>query len=162
MNLVLLSPDWLFWIFAGLLFLAASEDSVRLRISNWTCLGIMVAAFAALGLAGLDWALWQNLALFAGALLIGTPMFAAGKMGGGDIKLFATTALWFDLRGGFLALMWVLLAGGLLAILVLAIRRFGWSDAARERIILLKKRGGIPYGVAIAAGVLFAAAALRF
>src|SRR5688572_598475 len=122
MNLILLSPDWLFWILASLLLLAAVEDSVRLRISNWTCLAIMVAAFAAMGLAGIDWALWQNFALFAGILLVGTPMFAAGKMGGGDIKLFATTALWFDLSGGFLALMWVLLAGGLLALLVLAIR----------------------------------------
>lgn len=161
MNLVLSSPEWLFWIFAALLLLAAVEDSMRLRISNWTCLAILVGALVAMGLAGPALALWQNFALFAGVLAIGTVMFATGKMGGGDIKLFATAALWFDLKGGFLALMWVLLAGGLLALTILAVRRIGWSDSVRERVVLLKRGGGIPYGVAIAAGVLFAAVALR-
>jgi prepilin peptidase CpaA len=161
MNLTVMSPDWLYWIFAGLLVAAAVEDSIRLRISNLTCLGVLVGALTAMGLAGIDWALWQNFALFAGLLMLGTAIFAAGKMGGGDIKLIAAAALWFDLRTGFLALLWIVLAGGLLAITVIIVRKFGWSDAARERVLLLKRRGGIPYGVAIAAGVLLASAAVR-
>jgi len=46
----------------------------------------------------------------------------------------------------------VVLAGGLLALVVLMLRAFGWSEEIRRRIVLLRPRGGIPYGVAIAAG----------
>ena len=161
MNLVVLSPTWLAWIFAALLLAAAVEDSIRLRISNLIVLGVLVGALAAMALAGLDIALWQNFAVLAGLLVVGTPLFAAGKMGGGDVKLLAATGLWFDLRGALLMLVSVLLAGGLLAILVIIARLFGWSDATRERILLLKRGGGIPYGVAVSAGALIAAAILR-
>jgi len=161
MNLIVLSPVWLVWIFAALLTAAAIEDAVRLRISNVLVFGVLAAALVAMVMAGLDLALWQNFAILAGLLIIGTPLFAAGKMGGGDVKLLAATGLWFDLRGAFLMLVSVLLAGGLLAFIILIARLFGWSDAARQRILLLKRGGGIPYGVAISAGALIAAALLR-
>jgi hypothetical protein len=31
-----------------------------------------------------------------------------------------------------------------------------WSDGARERAVILRSKGGIPYGVAIAAGAALA------
>ena len=55
----------------------------------------------------------------------------------------------------------VALAGGLLALLILLLRAFGWSDDIRRRVVLLRPRGGIPYGVAIAAGALIAMALQR-
>ena len=161
MNLIILSPIWLVWLLAALLVAAAIEDSVRLRISNILVLGVLVGALAAIALVGPDIALWQNFAILAGFLIIGTPLFAAGKMGGGDVKLLAATGLWFDFRGALLMLVSVLLAGGILALIIMATRLFGWSDATRERILVLKRRGGIPYGVAISAGALITAALLR-
>ena len=50
----------------------------------------------------------------------------------------------------------VALAGGVLALLVLVIRSIGWSEEIRRRVVLLRPGGGIPYGVAIAAGALIA------
>lgn len=161
MNLIILSPVWLAWIFAASLTAAAIEDSVRLRISNLLVLGIMAAAVVAMVLAGLDIALWQNFAVFAGLLILGTPLFAIGKMGGGDVKLLAATGLWFDLRGAMMMVASVLIAGGVLALLIIIARLFGWSDATRERIHLLRRGGGIPYGVAISAGALIAAYVMR-
>jgi prepilin peptidase CpaA len=161
MNLIILSPDWLAWIFAALLTAAAVEDSVRLRISNVLVLGIMAGAIAAMFLAGPEIALWQNFAVFAGLLILGTPLFAIGKMGGGDVKLLAATGLWFDLRGAMMMVASVLIAGGVLALLIIIARLFGWSDATRERIHLLRRGGGIPYGVAISAGALIAAYVMR-
>jgi prepilin peptidase CpaA len=161
MNLIILSPVWLLWLFAAVLVAAAIEDSIRLRISNLLVLGLLVGALAAMSMAGLDIALWQNFAVLAGLLLVGTPLFAAGKMGGGDVKLLAAAGLWFDLRGALLMLVSVLLAGGLLAFLIIIARLFGWSDATRERVLILKRGGGIPYGVAISAGTLIATALLR-
>jgi prepilin peptidase CpaA len=161
MNLIILSPVWLAWIFAALLTAAAVEDSVRLRISNVLVLGIMAGAIVAMFLAGPEIALWQNFAVFAGLLILGTPLFAIGKMGGGDVKLLAATGLWFDLRGAMMMVASVLIAGGVLALLIIIARLFGWSDATRERIHLLRRGGGIPYGVAISAGALIAAYVMR-
>ena len=161
MNLMVLSPVWLFWIFTGLMAVAAIQDAVQLKISNITCLAVLIGAVVAMGLAGPETALWQNFAVLVGLLIIGTPLFATGKMGGGDVKLIAAAGLWFDLRGALVMLLWVVLAGGLLALLILLLRLFGWSEPARERVRLLKRGGGIPYGVAIAAGAILAGTAMR-
>jgi prepilin peptidase CpaA len=161
MNLVVLSPLWLAWLLAGLLIAAAVQDAVKLRISNFLVLGVIAGAIVAMILAGLDLALWQNFAVFAGLLVIGTPLFAAGKMGGGDVKLLAATGLWFDLRGALMMIASVFIAGGILALLIIVARLFGWSERTRERIHILQKAGGIPYGVAISAGALVAAWVMR-
>jgi prepilin peptidase CpaA len=88
-------------------------------------------------------------------------MFAAGKLGGGDVKLLAAAGLWFDFAGGLWMLICVAIAGGVLALIVIALRAFGWSEGLRQRVVLLRPRAGIPYGVAIAAGALIAMALER-
>lgn len=161
MNLIVLSPVWLAWIFAALLTAAAIEDAVRLRISNVLVLLVIAGAIVAMFLAGPGIALWQNFAGMLGLLVIGTPLFATGKMGGGDVKLMAAAGLWFDLRGAMMMIASVLIAGGVLALLIIIARLFGWSEATRDRILLLKRGGGIPYGVAISAGAMIAATVMR-
>jgi prepilin peptidase CpaA len=153
-NLAAEAPQWLALILAILLIAAASEDAVRLRISNVTVLLLLIAAVVAAAVVGLRLAVWQNLLVFAVLLAIGTPMFAAGKLGGGDVKLLAATGLWFDLGGALRMVVAVAIAGGILAIVVLTLRTFGWSQGVRDRVVLLRPRSGIPYGVAIAAGAL--------
>lgn len=161
MNLAAQAPLWLALVFAVLLFVAAAQDALRLRISNITVLLVIVAAVAAAVITGFQLDLWQNLAVFFVLLIAGTPLFAAGKLGGGDVKLLAAAGLWFSIKSAAWMLIAVLLAGGVLAIVVLALRAFSWSDAARERAVILRPKGGIPYGVAIAAGTLIAMALQR-
>ena len=161
MNLVVEAPQWLALALALLLVAGAVEDSARLRISNITCALIFVAALAAMAVVGIEWALWQNVVVFVVLMALGTLLFASGKFGGGDVKLLATTGLWFDMRGGLLMLTIVLLAGGVLALLILAVRMLGWSEGAIARVRLLKAGSGIPYGVAIATGALLTMAMLR-
>ena len=161
MNLVVEAPQWLALTLALLLVAGAVEDSARLRISNVTCALILIAGLAAMAVVGFEWALWQNAVVFVVLMALGTLLFASGKFGGGDVKLLATTSLWFDMRGGLLMLTMVLLAGGLLALLILAVRMFGWSERAIDRVRLLKPGSGIPYGVAIATGALLTMAMLR-
>jgi prepilin peptidase CpaA len=160
-NLAAEAPQWLALIVAVLLLAAAIEDAVRLRISNLIVLLVLVAALVAVAIAGPELALWKNLVVFLGLLAIGTPMFAAGKLGGGDVKLLAAVGLWFDFAGALWMILAVVLAGGLLALVVLMLRAFGWSEETRRRVVLLRPRGGIPYGVAIAAGALIAMALQR-
>ena len=156
MNLAVEAPQWAALLLIALLLAAAAEDAVRLRISNITVLLAIVAAVIAAIVVGPTLALWQNLAVFAALLAVGTPMFAAGKLGGGDVKLLAALGLWFNLKGALWMLLDVVLAGGVLAILIIALRSLGWSEKIRRRVVLLQPGGGIPYGVAIAAGALIA------
>lgn len=154
MNLTGSAAPWLAGVFAALLILAAIEDVWRLRISNLVSAAIIVAAFVAIALAGPVAQLWQNVAVFAGLLAAGTMAFAAGKLGGGDVKLLAASGLWFDLSGAWRMLVAVAILGGVLAIIILALRMAPWSVGARARVATLRPKGGIPYGVAIAAGAL--------
>ena len=55
-------------------------------------------------------------------------MFAAGKLGGGDVKLLAATGLWFDFHGALWMLICVAISGGILALVVLILRMIGWSE----------------------------------
>lgn len=161
MNLAVEAPQWLALIVAVLLLAAAAEDAVRLRISNLIVLLVLVGAIVAAAVTGPELSLWQNLLVFLGLLGIGTPMFAAGKLGGGDVKLLAVVGLWFDFAGALGMILAVALAGGLLALVVLILRSFGWSEEIRRRVVLLRPGGGIPYGVAIAAGALITMALQR-
>ena len=154
MNLIQTAPTWLLIILGILLASAAIEDAWRLRISNLTCLGVLATAVIAMALSGFSTDLWQNAVNFLVFLLVGTLLFAGGKIGGGDVKLLAALGLWFSLAGAVWLIASVFLAGGAFALLFLAARFFKRRKVGRE------KRGGvIPYGLAIVAGAAFVFAA---
>lgn len=156
MNLLSSAPAWLAGLLYVLLVVAALQDGWKMRISNWVSGAIAVGAFVAVALDGPIVGLWQNLALFAALLVIGTVLFSRELMGGGDVKLLAAGSLWCDFSAGWKMLVAVALAGGIETILILAVRRFNWSDRTLERVEFLRRRGGIPYGIAIAAGLILA------
>lgn len=150
MNLAAQAPLWLVGILLLVLLGAALEDGWRLRISDTFPVAIIVAAILAAALIGPTLGLWQNVVLSAGLLIAGTFLFSAGLLGGGDVKLFSACGLWFDLASGWKMLVLASLAGGLLAILLLSSRSL---IPKRARVwIVLRPRGGIPYGIAISAG----------
>lgn len=154
MNLISGAPEWLVLVLAGLLILAAAEDGWRSRIANLTVILIAAGAILAAILAGLDVALWQNVAMMSALLGLGTVMFTRGWMGGGDIKLLAASALWLDFSAGWKMLVAVSLAGGLETLLILIVRKLPWAEQWETKSSIFRKRGGIPYGIAIAGGML--------
>lgn len=152
MNLMALAPLWLIVLLCVTLAAAAVEDAIRLRISNLIVLAVVAEALVGMVVIGLSFAIWQNFALFAGFLLIGTALFSAGMLGGGDVKLLAAVGLWVDLQHALFLIASVFIAGGLLAVAMLSSRllfRRGDGGTLRER----SRR--IPYAVAIATGSLF-------
>jgi len=155
-NLAATAPGWLAFLLVLLLGLAAAEDAWRMRISNVIIVAILAGAVVAAFLVDPTSALWQNLALFAALLALGMPAFAAGKLGGGDVKLMAVSGAWFDFDGGLLMVICTLLGGGVLTLLILLLRVFSWPENIRKRIAVLRAGSGIPYGVAIAAGSIIA------
>jgi prepilin peptidase CpaA len=162
MRLLVTAPEWLAVLLLLFLLLAAIQDGWRLKISDWLSGGIAILAFLALVLDGPVSGLWQNFLLFAAVLAVGTFMFGRGWMGGGDVKLLAASSLWFNLADGWKLLVAIALAGGLEALLIIILRRLPWSDSARGKALLLRRRGPIPYGIAIALGVALMCWWLRF
>lgn len=154
MNLLASAPAWLAALLYILLVIAAIEDGWRMRIGNWTSGAIAIGAFVAVAMDGPIVGLWQNLALFVAVLVVGTFFFARSWMGGGDVKLLAAGALWCDFATGLKMFVAVALAGGIETVLILLSRGFNWSDQTLERFEFLRRRGGVPYGIAIAAGLI--------
>ena len=153
MNLASAAPTWIFAILCALLAAAALEDAIRLRISNLTSAGVFVLAFVAAAYVGLSGPMWQNALVFALLLTSGALIFATGQMGGGDVKLLAALGLWFNIQGGIWLLAAVFISGGVLALGFIVVRLAQGKGLKRR-----ESKGGIPYGVAIAAGafIMFA------
>ena len=156
MNLAASAPTWLLVIVTALLVAGAVEDLWRLRISNLISLGVLATAVVAMVLAGFETILWQNLLVFALILLIGTLLFSFGFFGGGDVKLFAACGLWFSLAGAITLVWAIFLAGGAVALLILCFRRVRGKKRGTGRQGKSAAAASIPYGVAIAAGAIFA------
>jgi prepilin peptidase CpaA len=150
MNLIVGTPSWLIAVLILALLAAAIEDAVRLRISNLTCAVVALAAIVAAAMHGFSPSLWQNAVVFIALLAAGTGAFAAGWMGGGDVKLFAAAGLWFTLSSAVALITAVFLAGGVVALISIVIRRLVRRDQSTKA-----RSGRIPYGLAITAGAAF-------
>lgn len=153
MNLLVTAPSWAIWALVLLLAVAAVQDATQLRISNLLSGGVFVLGIAVAVILGPQLSLWQNGIAFAVVLVIGTLMFARGMLGGGDVKLFAAVVGW---TAGIMTLRLItaiLLCGGVLALLILGVRTFAPASWG-TRVRILRRREGIPYGVAITAGTL--------
>jgi prepilin peptidase CpaA len=148
-------------VFAGLLVTAAVGDVRRFIISNRLNLAIG-AAFLALALPmglGLG-AFAAHLGVGVAAFLVCMTAFAFGVFGGGDAKLASAVALWLGPAGIAPFLVYTALSGGVLAIVLIMgrqiARRFGLPRGPRWIRRILRRRAGVPYGVALCAGALMA------
>ncbi len=150
MNLIVGAPLWLSTLLFVVLAAAALEDAIRYRISNLTCLAVFVGAIVAMILHGFSPSLWQNALVCIAILAIGTPAFAAGWFGGGDIKLLAALGLWLDLKAAAGLLAAVFIAGGVLGLIYIVLRRVTRPHARSP-----KDYARVPYGVAIVFGAVF-------
>jgi prepilin peptidase CpaA len=130
----------------GLLIVAAVGDIRRFIIPNWlnAAAALLVVPFW-LTSADFGWAMvgWQLLTAGCVLLLFGG-LFAAGWMGGGDVKLLVALALWLPWLLFLKMFLIIAVLGGLLTAVLLIVHRVRKQEGAPE----------IPYGVAIAAGAL--------
>lgn len=133
------------------LVFAAFTDMRSRQISNTLNLAIAIAA--PLFWWSSDLSLWPGVAMqfgvALGAFAVFAGLFAAGLMGGGDVKLLTALALWIEPTAFLHLLIIMAIAGGVLTIVMGA-----WHFLNRQ-----KERLAIPYGVAIAFGGLWVLAA---
>ena len=152
MNLFATSPLWMLAVLAVVLVAAMIQDATQLRISNVLTGLVLALALAAMVVSGPTIDLWENFVVFAVVLGIGTLLFSRGMLGGGDVKLFAAVGLWSDLRTAIGLVSTILIAGGVLALVMVAYR-MARGKGIRKR----SEAGGIPYGVAIGIGTMLTA-----
>jgi prepilin peptidase CpaA len=148
-------------IFAILVIGAAVRDLATFTIPNWISLALMLAFAPAALMAGVSLAdIGVGFAVGAGVLALGAGMFALGWIGGGDAKLMASAALWIGLRGLAPFAVYTALAGGLLALGLLALRSAWLAPIVNAGPAWSKRLAtpgeSAPYGVAIAVGALAA------
>ncbi|MBN9588721.1 MAG: peptidase [Alphaproteobacteria bacterium 64-11] len=143
----------------ALLAAAAGWDLASFTIPNRLQLALLATFMLFVAASGMTLAVlgWHLVAGLVG-LAIGFALFAAGWIGGGDAKLFAATALWLGFRDMMPYAVIASVFGGVLTLGLLVLR--GWPlPAAFARypwiMRLHDRRSGIPYGVALAAGVFF-------
>ncbi|WP_308911472.1 A24 family peptidase [Pseudokordiimonas caeni] len=140
----------------GILLLVAAFGDIReRRIPNRL---ILVLALLFLPYAFLNWlsgvsaleAFLIPVAVAAAFFLVTLALFAAGAMGGGDVKLIAATALFVGSGQAFLFAFVMAMTGGLLA-LVMVVR----SWMRRSGVAVDPRAAQVPYGVAIACAGLW-------
>lgn len=150
MNLIALAPEWMFFLFVALLVAAAVQDIWKMKISNYLVLALLVAGIATAVMVGPEIDLWKNLAILVVGLGIGTAIFAAGIMGGGDVKLTVAAATWFLWADALIMLLLIAFAGVVVVIFSIVARFVGIGNKKRGRLI--------SYGIAVAIGAIGMAA----
>lgn len=139
-------------VYAGLM------DLVTLKIRNVLVLAIaggwlILAPLAGFTVAEMGWS------LAVAALVFGVTFtcFALGWIGGGDAKLAAVTALWFDPENALLYFTYTSLLGGFLTLAILQFRTRMMPSALYRvpwMVQLHDARTGVPYGAAMAPAAL--------
>lgn len=119
------------------------------KIYNVVTLGIaLVAPIYWYAVGDLGWTnIGIHLAICAGTFIFFAIIFQLGMMGGGDVKLFAALALWFDWIATLQMVLWATLIGAVVTIFFMTIHKL------RQGV----GRAQIPYGVAIALSGLWMA-----
>ena len=139
------------WILLGLLaamLLACCWWDLKTRtIPNWLNLAIALLAVAFWSAIGLP--LWPEVALRVAVAFVTFWVFAAafamGAMGGGDVKLIASLALWLPWPAVLVLVFLMSIAGGVLTL----------GYLIRHKLAKREEKLEIPYGVAIAFGGLW-------
>jgi len=150
-------------VLAAALCYGCISDIRRLRIPDSVWLIVIATFFFNYWLRG---GAPEGLAphLWAGAIAFALTysVYLAGILSGGDVKLISALALWGGLRDGMAFMIVMALIGGLLALLLLALRKSMARWPAIEpyvpsrRLKAWARRRIYPYGIAIClAGLIF-------
>jgi prepilin peptidase CpaA len=142
----------------GAVAFAGAMDLLTMKIPNRISVLMVLAFFPLALLAGLDlWTIADHVGAGFLMLVLGVLLFIPGWFGGGDAKLMAAIGLWIGPDNLMSYMLWVALAGGLIAAAFFSARsvplpRMLLGEAWALR--LHRHDTGIPYGLALAAGAL--------
>jgi prepilin peptidase CpaA len=141
--------------FVAAVLAAAGFDLATRRIPDLLSVAIVGAFVMAAPASGVDLvALGRHLLAGAFVFALGALCFSRGWLGGGDVKLLAACAVWLGWDALFPFALATVMAGGVLAVAVLALRRLPPDWRERPPLSVLAAERGLPYAVAIAVGAI--------
>ena len=145
-------------VFPFVMAYAAASDLLTMLIPNRISLAL-IAGFGVVAATGLFSLAEIGMHLAAGGLVLAITftLFALGKIGGGDAKLAAATALWLGFDQLLDYLLVASLFGGALTLAILLVRSHPLPFPIARlpfALHLHDAKTGIPYGIALAASAL--------
>jgi prepilin peptidase CpaA len=133
--------------------IAAILDLRTKRIPNWlNAAAVLLAVLISVVDSGAHGLAASGAGLLTGGLLF-LPFYVAGGFGAGDVKAMGAVGAFLGPRGALITAAWILVAGGLCAVVVLAARRWRRSSRDEGRPATAGTEP-FPYGVAIALGTV--------
>jgi len=150
--------------FLALCVFAAMHDVNRLTIPNWLNLTIAGLFIPAAAVSGIPMEIiGGHLVAAACAFLIAFGLFAFNIFGGGDAKMIPAVMLWLGPNAAIPFVFVMAVAGGGCALLILAVRKYMPAEALPGAIRApFEAKAGVPYAVAITAGVFAAGSSSPF
>ncbi|MEO1405884.1 MAG: prepilin peptidase, partial [Pseudomonadota bacterium] len=139
--------------FVVLCLQASLKDITSFTIPNWINGTLVILFIPAAIVGGIGWSVagWHLLTALI-AFLLAFGLFSVGLFGGGDAKMIPAVLLWIGPNGILDFLFGMALGGGLLAFVLLSLRKTVPAEIApafaRQA---LDKESGVPYGIAITA-----------
>src|SRR5882672_9217663 len=104
-------------VLPGAVAFAAAMDLLTMKIPNRISVIMVLAFFPLALLAGFNaWDMANHVGAGLLMLLIGVLLFIPGWFGGGDAKLMAAIGLWIGADNLAAYMLWVALAGGVIAV----------------------------------------------
>ncbi len=147
-------------LFPAAMALAAALDLLTMKIPNRLSAALALGYFAVASIVHVPLHEMAMHALCGAAMLIfAFALFSFGWIGGGDAKLAAATALWLGwtpLADYGLASA---LTGGALTLVILMARRLALPPFLASQAWIARlhdAKSGVPYGIALALGGMFA------
>jgi prepilin peptidase CpaA len=136
------------------LLAAAVSDILKFEIPDELSIAILVGALA-YGLVAPQFGWLSHLAAPLGFFAFGLLAFSRGWLGGGDVKLMTAVSAWTGLGGLLPMMVGTALAGGVLALVLIIVRRLAAARVTEGTHRLFRREAPLPYAVAIAAGTLW-------
>jgi prepilin peptidase CpaA len=158
--------DLLALLTVGLLTVAAVSDLATRTIPDQACIALALLGFGVRLFAGVT-AVAVSVGVAAALFALLVLAHARGALGGGDVKLAAAMAVGLTPAQTYRFVVATAIAGGLLSLLHLLLRRApplappvarsaGLASLARRIVVIerwrIRRKGSLPYGIAIACG----------
>jgi len=168
-----MAENWHIWLVSVTLVVAAFIDGYKLRVPNWLTFPFVIGGWLYSGL----WFGWEGLGWSVLGTVVGLglllPAYAIGGMGAGDVKLLAGVGAWVWGTATFYAFCVSAMAGGILALGLVLLRR-KWKHHQGQFMMILseimlirdphhlatiaaERKGSmllLPYGIPIAIGTI--------
>ena len=145
-------------VFLALCLFAALSDINRLIIPNWLNLSLAVLFVPAALVSGLPLEIiGGHIVVALCSFVIAFGLFAFNIFGGGDAKMIPAVMLWIGPNTAIEFLYIMAIAGGAFAVVILLVRKMMPIEVVPGAMRApFEEDAGVPYGVAIAAGVFAA------